>query len=352
LAVADPGNRAIFGHANEWSLMDTVMLGISGLEVSPIAFGTWQLSGDWGKFDEDEAIAAIRFARERGINFFDTAQAYGFGASERLLGKALRDDLDHRREEVVIATKGGLRLDEKRGLIRDSSPEWLRTGVEASLRALGVEYIDLYQIHWPDPEVSFATAARTLQALVDDGKIRHVGVSNFDAGQMAELARTRPVETAQPPYSLLNREVEAAVLPYCAEHHIGVLAYGPLAHGLLTGAMSPDTSFAEDDWRRVSPSLAGDTFRRNLEIVERLEQFARQRGYHVSQLAIAWTLANPAVNVAIVGSRRREHIERSLGALEIELSDRDKGEIERIIADAAAIDEATPETMTELMGLV
>jgi aryl-alcohol dehydrogenase-like predicted oxidoreductase len=331
--------------------MNTVTLGVSGLEVSPIAFGTWQLSGDWGRFDEDEAIAAIRFARERGINFFDTAQAYGFGASERLLGKALRDDLDHHREEVVIATKGGLRLDEERGLVRDSSLGWLRSGVEESLRALGVEYIDLYQLHWPDPEVAYATTAQTLQALADEGKIRHVGVSNFDVGQISELGRTRPVETLQPPYSMFNREIEAAVLPYCQEHDIGVLVYGPLAHGLLSGAMSPNTTFAEDDWRRVSPSLTGDAFRHNLEIVQRLNEFARQRGYKVSQLAIAWALSNPAVHVAIVGSRRREHIDESLGALELRLSGEDMGEIERILADATTIEEATPETMTELMGL-
>jgi aryl-alcohol dehydrogenase-like predicted oxidoreductase len=328
--------------------MEKVTLGISGLEVSPIAFGTWQLSGDWGKFDKDEAIEAIRFAYERGVNFFDTAQAYGFGESERLLGEALAP---FPREQVVIATKGGLRMDDERGLLRDSSPGWLRQGVEHSLRALGVDYIDLYQVHWPDPHISFAQTAEALQAMVDEGKIRHVGVSNFDAGQMAEFSRTRPVETLQPPYSLFNREIEAAILPYCQEHDIGVLAYGPLAHGLLTGAMSPETSFAEDDWRRVSPSLTGETFQHNLEIVERLEQFARERGYAVSQLAIAWTLAHPAVHVAIVGSRRRKHIEESLGAVEIKLSDQEKGEIEQIIADATPIQEATPETITELMGL-
>lgn len=328
--------------------MEKVTLGISRLEVSPIAFGTWQLSGDWGKFDKDEAIEAIRFAYERGVNFFDTAQAYGFGASERLLGEALAP---FPREQVVIATKGGLRMDDERGLLRDSSPGWLRQGVEHSLRALGVDYIDLYQVHWPDPHISFAETAEALQTMVDEGKIRHVGVSNFDAGQMAEFSRTRPVDTLQPPYSLFNREIEAAILPYCQEHDIGVLAYGPLAHGLLTGAMGPETSFAEDDWRRVSPSLTGETFQRNLEIVERLEQFATERGYAVSQLAIAWTLAHPAVHVAIVGSRQRKHIEESLGAVEITLSDQDRGEIEQIIADATPIQEATPETITELMGL-
>ncbi len=332
--------------------MNTVTLGTSGLEVSPIAFGTWQLSGDWGQFDLEEAIAAIRFAREQGISLFDSAQAYGFGESERVLGRAPRDDLDHRREEVVIATKGGLRLDEERGLVRDSSPAWLRRGVEESLRAMGSDHIDLYQVHWPDPSVSYADTAQELQTLVDEGKIRHAGVSNFDAGQIAEFARARPVETLQPPYSMFNREIEAGVLPYCQEHDIGVLVYGPLAHGLLTGAMSADTTFASDDWRRVSPSFTGEGFERNLEVVAELKRFAQERGYTVSQLAIAWTLAHPAVDTAIVGSRSIRHIEESLGALRVTLTEQDMADIERVLAGAVQMEEATPETMTELMGLV
>jgi aryl-alcohol dehydrogenase-like predicted oxidoreductase len=331
--------------------MNTVTLGRSGLTVSPIAYGTWQLSGDWGAFDEQEAIAAIRFAREQGINFFDTAQAYGFGASERMLGQALRDDLDHRRDEVVIATKGGLRIDDERGLVRDSSPGWLRRGVDASLAALGVDHIDLYQVHWPDAEVPFAETAGALSELVEAGKLRHIGVSNFDSAQLAAFSQTRPVESLQPPYSVFNREIEASVLPYCEEQNIGVLVYGPLAHGLLTGAMSPETTFESDDWRHVSPSLTGDTFDRNLEVVERLKAFAAERGYKLSQLAIAWTLQHPGVDVAIVGSRRRAHIEESLGALALTLSDEDNAEIDRILTDAVTIEEATPETMTELMGL-
>jgi aryl-alcohol dehydrogenase-like predicted oxidoreductase len=332
--------------------MDTVTLGSSGLEVSPIAYGTWQLSGDWGEFDEREAIEAIQFARQQGVNFFDTAQAYGFGASERMLGKALRDDLDHRRDEVVIATKGGQRIDEQRGFVRDSSRAWLRQGCEESLRALGVDHIDLYQVHWPDEDTPFAETAATLQELVDEGKIRHVGVSNFNPEQMTEFAQGRPVETLQPPYSLFNREIEEDVLPYCRQHNIGVLVYGPLAHGLLTGTMGPDTKFAEDDWRRVSPSLTGETFQRNLEVVRRLEEFAQQHGCKVSQLAIAFTLAHPAVQVAIVGSRRRRHIEESLGAAEIKLTGSDLDELHAIVADAVTIEEATPETMTELFGLL
>jgi aryl-alcohol dehydrogenase-like predicted oxidoreductase len=313
--------------------MKTTTLGTTNLEVSRIAFGTWQLGGEWGTFDEEAAIAAIRQARELGINLFDTAQAYGFGASERMLGRALRDDLDHRRDEVVIATKGALRP-QGDGVVRDSSPWWLREGVESSLRALQVDYIDLYQVHWPDPKVPFAETAGALQAMVDEGKIRHVGVSNYDAEQMAEFAWRRPVETIQPPYHLFRRDIEDDVLPYAREHDIGVLAYSPLAHGLLSGAYDEDTTFAADDWRSSSPLFQGEAFRRNLATVRELERFAAERDRPVGQLAVAWVLANPAVHVAIVGSRHTRHIEGPIGALDIHLDADDLAEIDRIMAGA------------------
>jgi aryl-alcohol dehydrogenase-like predicted oxidoreductase len=324
--------------------MDKVRLGITGLEVTPLAFGTWQLGGEWGDFDQREAVAAIKRARELGINFFDTAQAYGFGASERLLGTALSDDLRRRRDELVIATKGGLRMTDD-GLVRDSSPEWLRQGVEDSLRALGLEHIDVYQVHWPDPSVPFAETAGALQALVDEGKIRHVGVSNFDAEQIGEFARTRPVEALQPPYHLFRRGIEADVLPYAQEHDIGVLVYGPLAHGLLTGTLREDTEFAPDDWRSGSDLFHGETYLRNLATVRDLERFARDRGHTVSQVAIAWTLAHPAVDVAIVGSRRAAHIADSVGALGVQLGGDELGEIERIMAGTVPVAGPSPESV-------
>ncbi|MCW3068884.1 MAG: oxidoreductase [Solirubrobacterales bacterium] len=325
--------------------MNTITLGMTGLQVTPIAFGTWQLGGEWGAFDEDEAVTAIRHARGLGINFFDTAQAYGFGASERLLGKALRSELDTDRRGIVIATKGGLRIDEQRGLVRDSSAAWLRHGVEESLQALGVDYIDLYPVHWPDPATPFAETAEALGELVWEGKIHHIGVSNFDVAQMAEFARTRPVETLQPPYHLFRRDIESDVLPYSREHDIGVLAYGTLAHGLLTGAMDQGTTFATDDWRSNSPLFEGETFERNLSTVGELERFARDRGHTVSQLAIAWTLANPSVDVAIVGSRHASHIEDSVGALEMHLSPQDMTEIDTLMSGAVAVAGPSPEAM-------
>jgi aryl-alcohol dehydrogenase-like predicted oxidoreductase len=327
--------------------VDTVKLGMTDLEVFPVAFGAWELGGEWGQFDEEAGVAAIRHARELGVNLFDTAQGYGFGASERLLGRALRDELDNRRDEVMIATKGGLRMTEE-GLVRDASPAWLRSGVDDSLRALGVDYLDLYQVHWPDRKVPLAETARALQELVDGGKIRHVGVSNFDAGQMAEFARTRPVETLQPPYHLFRRDIEAEVLPYCREHDVGVLVYGPLAHGLLTGALNEKTTFAPDDWRSGAPFFKGETYHQNLQVVGELERFAsEQLGVSVSRLAIAWALANPAVQVAIVGARSPSHIADSVAAAELHLSEADLEEIDRIIAGAVPMSGPHPEMMPE-----
>jgi aryl-alcohol dehydrogenase-like predicted oxidoreductase len=324
--------------------MKITSLGRSGLQVSRIAFGTWQLGGDWGQFEEDTAIAAIRRARELGVNFFDTAQAYGFGASERLLGKALRDELTSNRDELVIATKGGLRMTDT-GLVRDASPEWLHQGVDASLTALGVDYIDLYQVHWPDAKVPVAETAGALRDLVAEGKIGHVGVSNYSADQMAEFSETLPVETAQPPYHLFRREIEDDVLPYSQANNIGVLVYGPLAHSLLSGTLNENTTFASDDWRSKSAVFTGDTYRRNLGAVRALEKLAADRGMTVSRLAIAWTLANPAVHVAIVGARRANHIEESIAAADISLSTADLAEIEKIMAAATPVASPSPESL-------
>jgi aryl-alcohol dehydrogenase-like predicted oxidoreductase len=326
------------------SELKTTTLGQTGLHVSRIAFGTWQLGGDWGQFDEDGAITAIRRARELGVNFFDTAQAYGFGASEQILGTALRDELTNERDELVIATKGGLRQTDS-GLVRDASPEWLRRGVDASLTALGIDHIDLYQVHWPDPTVPAAETAGALRELIADGKISHVGVSNYNAAQMAEFSATLPVETLQPPYHLFRREIEDEVLPYCRTHNIGVLVYGPLAHGLLTGTLSEQTTFADDDWRSTSGVFSGDTFRRNLATVRALAIFAGDLGITVSQLAIAWTLANPAVHVAIVGARQAGHVQDSLAAAGVSLSDADLDEIDKIMSSAAPVAGPSPEGM-------
>lgn len=322
--------------------MDKITLGRSGLKVSPICFGTWQLGGEWGSFDRDAATAAIRRARDVGINFFDTAQAYGFGASEQLLGTALADQLRTARDEIVIATKGGLRLEGDQ-LVRDASPDWLRRGVDASLQALGVDVIDLYQLHWPDPRTPMDETAGALAALVQTGKIRHVGVSNFDVEQLTAFAAHGPLESLQPPYHMFRRDIEDEILPYCRSQGIGVLIYGPLAHGLLAGTMSEATRFAEDDWRDHSPDFTGETFRRNLGVVNALASYADARGVSLPVLAVAWALARPGVDVAIVGARRRQHLDEIVRAADVTLTSEDLAEIDRILAVAAAVVGPSPE---------
>ncbi|WP_158887049.1 aldo/keto reductase [Amycolatopsis anabasis] len=321
--------------------MRRTTLGKSGLDVSRIAFGTWQLGGDWGSFDEETAIGAIRHARELGVNFFDTAQAYGFGKSEALLGKALRDELKRDRDSLVIATKGGIDPGGERP--RDAGRAYLRKGVEESLRYLELDHIDLYQVHWPDVDTPAEETANALQELVDEGKIRHVGVSNYNAAQLADFDRTRPVETLQPPYHLFRRAIEDDPLPYAREHNIGVLVYSPLGSGLLTGALTPESTFEPSDWRSKATAFQGESLRRNVAVVDELKSFAAARNATVSQLAIAWTLAKPGVHVAIVGARKPKNIEDSLAAAELDLSAEDVTEIERITAQGVQVDGASPE---------
>jgi aryl-alcohol dehydrogenase-like predicted oxidoreductase len=313
--------------------MEYVKLGRSGLTVSRICFGTWQFGGDWGAIERDDAIAAVRAALDEGVTFFDTAQAYGFGASEALLAEALGDDIH--RDDVIVGTKGGLRPKEGGGIERDASGAFLREGVEESLRHLGVEAIDLYQVHWPDHDTPFEETGAALAELKQAGKIRHVGVSNFSPAEMEELSRTIEVETDQPPYNLFNRGIEDDVLPWAHEHDIGLLVYGPLSHGLLSGSFDPSTLDA-DDWRNGHEPFAGDALERNLAAVERLEGFAEARGYTLPQLAVAWVLAQPGVHVAITGARRPAHIQGVAPGAGIELSDAELAEIDELTSAARA----------------
>jgi aryl-alcohol dehydrogenase-like predicted oxidoreductase len=306
--------------------MEYVQLGRSGLNVSRICFGTWQFGGDWGSVERDEALAAVRAALDQGVTFFDTAQAYGFGDSEALLAQALGEEIH--RDDVIVATKGGLRQ-ARGGVERDSSPEFLRDGVEHSLRHLGVEAIDLYQVHWPDRSTPLAETGAALKQLVDEGKIRHVGVSNFSPDEMEELSRAIEVETDQPPYNLFNRDIEADVLPWCREHDVGLLVYGPLSHGLLSGRFDP-ADLADGDWRRGHEPFQGEALERNLEAIRGLTRFADQHGCTLPQLAVAWVLAQPGVHVAITGARRPAHIEGIAPAAEIELSPDDLAEIDEL----------------------
>ena len=324
--------------------MQYTLLGEGGPRVSRIAFGNWSAGGDWGAVDRKAALATTREALDLGITFFDTARAYGFGAAEELLGEALRIELRSARESVVIATKGGLRQDGTRP-VRDSSPGALRRDLEASLRSLGTEYVDLYQVHWPDPATPIAETAETLDHFVREGKVRYAGVSNYDTRQMATFQQTRRIDTLQPPYHLFRREIEASILPYASEHGIGVLVYGPLAHGLLSGRMNETTTFAPDDWRSSSDLFRGEAFERSLAVVRDLEELAAGRGATVAQLAIAWTLANRAVDVAIVGARSPEQLRQTAPAADFRLFPDDMAKIELILRGEVAVGGPAPELM-------
>jgi aryl-alcohol dehydrogenase-like predicted oxidoreductase len=317
-------------------------LGKTDLNVSVLALGTWAFGGEWGSFDKADAESAITGALDRGINLFDTAQAYGFGVSERLLGETLWKRV--RRDEVIVATKGGLRM-EGADLVRDAGARWLRAGVEASLRNLATDYIDVYQVHWPDQVTPAEETAAALDQLVAEGLIRHVGVSNYDVKQMDHLNRHVPVETLQPPFHMFRRDIELEILPYAAANGIGVLAYGPLAHGLLGGRMTAETMFPADDWRSHSPDFRGDTFRRNLDVVARLNSFARELGMSLPQLAVAWTISNSAVDVAIVGARQVSQVDALTGATHVKLSAEDLFTIDVILSDAAPVTGPAPEGM-------
>jgi aryl-alcohol dehydrogenase-like predicted oxidoreductase len=278
------------------------------------------------------------------VTFFDTAQGYGFGASERLLATALAP---YPRDGVVIATKGGLRPTDGGGVTRDASPAWIRRGVYDSLTALGTDYIDLYQVHWPDPKTPFAETASALADLVSEGKIRHVGVSNFDVAQIEEFSVTLPVETLQPPYHLFRRDIEHELVPYVIAHDIGVLVYGPLAHGLLSGRMAADTRFVPGDWRASSDVFRGDTYRRNLAAVAELGQLAGELGISLSQLAVAWVLSSPAVQVAIVGTRDPSHVAEAAAAPEITLDRPVLQRIDEIMQSSVSVAGPAPELMPE-----
>ncbi len=323
--------------------MRYTLLGGTGLNVSRIAFGTGQFSTDRGVFDERDAVRAVHRARELGVNFFDTAQVYGAGYAERVLGAALRDELRRDRDSLVIAAKGGLTAGP--GRLRDSRRAWLRQDAESALRALGVDHLDIYQVHWPDPAAPAEDTAEVLQELVDEGKVRYVGVSDHGAEELAALDTLRPLDTVQSPYHLFRRGIEEALLPYARARGIGVLVHSPLASGLFTGRITADTVFAPGDWRAHSPAFHGEALRRNLALVGRLAELAGAGGLTVGQLAIAWVLAQPGVHAAVVGAHHLHNVDSCLAAAEAHLTAEDLAAVERIAADAVPVGGAAPETV-------
>jgi aryl-alcohol dehydrogenase-like predicted oxidoreductase len=273
----------------------------TSLKVSPVAIGTWAIGGwMWGGTDEAESIATIRSAFEHGINIVDTAPAYGFGRSEEIVGKALAEG--RLRSEVLIATKAGLQWDGGK-VSRNASQARLMREIEDSLRRLRTDYIDIYQVHWPDPLVTIEETAEAMLTLLEQGKIRAIGVSNFSVLQMERFRRVAPLHVLQPPYNLFERDIEADLLPYCRKNKIATLGYGALCRGLLSGRMQADTGFDGDDLRRSDPKFREPRFAQYLAAVEKLDRLARERfGKRVIHLAVRWML-DQGISTALWGAR-------------------------------------------------
>ena len=285
------------------------MFGNSGLETSVIGYGGWPMGrGMYGDFDDDEAIAAARASYEKGVTLFDTAAVYGWGYGENLMGKALKGI----RNNVVLVTKGAREWvrdnpDRRSATVSDSDPKRLLASIDESLKRLQTDYIDLFLIHWPDHNRAFSEPMEALEKAKAAGKIRHTGVSNFSVEMMAESRETSPIITNQIGYHIFDRRPEAEVMPFVRENEMGIMAYGSLSHGLLTGTWNADKTFSDDDWRRGGAnfginSWGPENLAANVAVVEKLKVIAADHGKTIPQLAIAWVLTNEAVSVALAGS--------------------------------------------------
>ncbi|MEH1775882.1 MAG: aldo/keto reductase [Nostoc sp.] len=310
--------------------MQTKQLGNSELHITPIGFGAWAIGGSgwafgWGEQDDQESITAINGALDLGVNWIDTAAVYGLGHSEEVVAKALKG----RSNRPYIFTKCSLIWDEKGKIGNSLKADSVRGEVEASLRRLEIETIDLYQIHWPKPDSDIEEGWTTLAKLKDEGKVRYIGVSNFNVEQLKRIQEIAPVTSLQPPYSLVKRDVDKEILPFCKENNIGVIVYSPMQSGLLTGKMTPErvANFPDDDWRKKSDEFQEPRLSRNLKLVEVLQRIGQQYDRSPGEVAIAWTLNNPAVTAAIVGGRNSKQVEGIIGAGEFRLNQQELDEI-------------------------
>lgn len=298
--------------------MEYTIISGTDMKVSRIAQGTWAIGGwMWGGTDESESIRTIHAALDNGINLIDTAPVYGFGVSEEIVGKAIEQR--GQREKVFIATKVGLQWDDG-SVSRNSSPDRIRKEVQDSLRRLRTDYIDIYQVHWPDLAVPIEETARTMQALFKEGLIRAIGVSNYSPEQMKQFMSVSELHTVQPPYNLFERQIERDVLPYVRENNLSAFAYGPLCRGLLTGTMRPDTRFTGDDLRLSDPKFQPPVFEQYLKVVQKLDNLAQERyGKHVMDLAVRWVLDQPGITAALWGARHPAELDAVAGALDWKL---------------------------------
>ena len=306
---------------------------IAGVKVSRIGLGTWAIGGlDWGAIPEEVAIATCLSAVERGINLIDTAPIYGHGRSEEIVGKAIR--AHGRREAFYIATKVGLEWNE-RGVFANLTAARMRKELEESLRRLGTEYIDLYQVHWPDTLVPVSAVAALLAEFQREGKVRALGVSNFSVAQMEEFRAVISLASNQPPYNLFEREIDGEILPWCAANGVAILTWSTLCRSLLGGRIARGMSFDAKDIRRVDPKFQEPRFSQYMTAVERLAAFARERyGKSVLELAARWVLDRPGVSVALWGAKRPEQLDAVAGVLGWKLDANALAEIDRIVAES------------------
>ena len=316
---------------NTETALKTAELGQTGLEITRVGFGAWAIGGGgwefgWGPQDDEQSIAAIHRALEQGVNWIDTAAAYGFGRSEQVVGRAL----DGLTQRPYVFTKCSLLEGPGRTVVHSLNRDSILREAEASLTRLGVDAIDLYQIHWPIPEQDIEQGWAALAELKDQGLVRHIGVSNFDVEQLQRIQQIAPVETLQPQYSLIERDVEREILPFAEREGIGVIAYSPMGSGMLSGGMTRERveQLPGDDWRKHDTRFNEPQLSGNLELVDRLKRVADRYGTAPGAIAVAWTLRNPAVDGAIVGFRRPDQVDPILTAANLDLTDEDIAEIE------------------------
>jgi aryl-alcohol dehydrogenase-like predicted oxidoreductase len=306
-------------------------LGNSDLEITPLGVGAWAIGGSgwafgWGEQDDNDSIGVIRAAIDAGINWIDTAAVYGLGHSEEIVSKALEGVTNR----PYVFTKCERRWDENGKIFPSLKADSIRKECEDSLRRLKVDVIDLYQLHWPEPEQDIEEGWTEMARLQQEGKVRWIGVSNFNVSQMKRALEIAPITSLQPPYSLLVRDAEQEILPFARQHSIGVIVYSPMRNGLLTGKMTKERAqnLPEDDWRSRNPDFKEPKLSRNLELVELLRKIGERHGRAPGEVALAWVLANPAVTAAIVGLRRADQLQGTIGAMDFRLRPEELNEIE------------------------
>lgn len=306
-------------------------LGTTDIQIAPIALGCWPIAGMTSLDVNDvDSLATLEACFDLGINHLDTAYAYGAkGESEQLIRRALK----HRRDQVVIATKGGIHWRDNGERVQDASPMRLRRECEESLRRLGTEQVELYYVHAPDPSVPLCESAGEVKRLMDEGKVRAAGLSNGDRSQLEEFASACPLSACQPPYNMLQRDIEQDLVPWCREQGVSILVYWPLMKGLLAGGLTRDHRFAPGDGRAKYPMYQGDEWVKNMDFVDRLREIAAEAGHTVAQLVLQWTITQPGISAALCGAKRPEQIRENAGGMGWELTEGQRSAIDQALAE-------------------